>query len=1491
MTDVRCHRRKMMGRGPDGGCGTEEKPCSLSRSSSLSRDFRNSLHFYSQARKALSDRSPFESEEALSRVPTLPAVFAAALSNHSEGRRKHRKSHGEPAAKPSAHGQARDVWIATEEYFRPVTLGDIDALIPRVHFVSRPVDSCLSIPVLGDGKEEVKKEEDFDLVPVVVTSSPVPVAVMEEAVKTDVVMEEADDERKEMEIDEIVEKQGDEPSPINWLLGCKHRCLLASERPNKKRKLLGEDAGLDRLLLLPGSQAEGLPLCDFCCSVESCVSSNKFLTCESCKVTVHQKCYGVREVPKEAWLCSWCRQPETVRKSSKKGSDEPNVRPCLLCAKVGGALKPLAGDSGGRLRGAAAKFAHLFCSLWAPELFVEDTEAMEPLMNFGGIQETRKKLVCNVCKVKHGVCVRCSHGTCRTSFHPVCAREAKHRMEVWGKVSHDNVELRAFCSKHSVPQNNGHSEILGNLIACSGDGSSIVKATPPALMKSRLPKLRLSQKNRDASVVQNKSTGSGFEKMDTRKVSLEDDTVTVRLDFDGEAQPNKSGDSEIDHNNSVSNGLNLALILRKLIDRGKINVRDFASEMDISPDSLEAALGETSSFSPGLRSKIVKWLQDSAHVPAYVGHLKHRSVSALPSSNKLAMANPTKVTDPYVPVAVTVAGLDVPDDVLIKSLPPRRRTKSNIRILKDNKALCSSDDTFSEEKDKKLASDLEVPIVLSKDSSRDVNNNNTHIGDQDFSFEGKDSLNPILDDTPKHPISTSLLNSASEENLGKSIDQDLNNEAQTQLQDEVERVQSIDSGIDQTDGDIGNVCNILQGDKLGHQDHDVNAAVSGIPDTNVAGTCGGSCIHPFIQMRLKHMGNPTLFSKKNGEANGNGHVGMHISSEMDTSPASYKHQCFHSSCPDASNGASSTGVDLLSKAKNMGILELSPGDEVEGELLYLQTKLLDNAVAVQRTCEDLLFSVVRNLPRELDAVNKQRWDLVLVNQFLREVREAKKRGRREKRHKEAQAVLAAAAAAVAASSRNSSLRKDQVDDMITSHHESPQKIGTVTGRTASPLVPQVKDNMRTSVAKILSDKHSDIFQIPDILKGNTLACEICRRAETMLNRIFVCSSCKVAVHLDCYQKLKNPIMSWKCELCEDLASRSRSPGYLTMDSMEMSGATIADCALCGGGSGAFRKTADGRWVHAFCAEWLLQSTFRRGQQNPIEGLDAVSKENNMLSCCICHHKVGAYVKCSYGQCQIAFHPTCARNTGLYMNVKMAGGRLQHKAYCDKHSLEQREIDIQQHGAEELKNIRQIRVELEKIRLLCERIVKREKLKKDLALCSHEILASRRDSIAFSMLVRSTYFHHGVSSESATTSINNKSYSGTIQRSDDVTVDSMVSGRRVLRLPLRRDVEGKNDDSSTSPLAVKRKLSDRSAFSSKQLPHRPTSVALRNSKEDEQKPKHAEVFQKELLMTSDEASMQNQRLPKGFAYVPISTLANNTPPPCDSESHEPQEPGG
>ena len=46
--------------------------------------------------------------------------------------------------------------------------------------------------------------------------------------------------------------------------------------------------------------------------------------------------------------------------------------------------------------------------------------------------------------------------------------------------------------------------------------------------------------------------------------------------------------------------------------------------------------------------------------------------------------------------AVLVSETDIPEPVPVKSVPPRRRTKSNIRILKDNRLICSSEETFSD---------------------------------------------------------------------------------------------------------------------------------------------------------------------------------------------------------------------------------------------------------------------------------------------------------------------------------------------------------------------------------------------------------------------------------------------------------------------------------------------------------------------------------------------------------------------------------------------------------------------------------------------------------------------------------------------------------------------------------------------------------------------------------------------------------------------------
>lgn len=88
------------------------------------------------------------------------------------------------------------------------------------------------------------------------------------------------------------------------------------------------------------------------------------------------------------------------------------------------------------------------------------------------------------------------------------------------------------------------------------------------------------------------------------------------------------------------------------------------------------------------------------------------------------------------------------------------------------------------------------------------------------------------------------------------------------------------------------------------------------------------------------------------------------------------------------------------------------------------------------------------------------------------------------------------------------------------------------------------------------------------------------------------------------------------------------------------------------------------------------------------------------------------------------------------------------------------------------------------------------------MCSHDVLAFKRDHVARSVLVRSPFFLPEVSSESATTSLKGhvedlKSCSEAVQRSDDVTVDSTVSVKHWNKVPLSLDTEQKTDDDSTT----------------------------------------------------------------------------------------------
>ncbi|KAK9081895.1 hypothetical protein Syun_030732 [Stephania yunnanensis] len=1436
---------------------------------------------YDQALKALAERSPFE-EVAVSRVSTLPVGLSDFVSRctHHQSRKKQKKSHSEAGAKSSAAALSRvsNIWTETEEYFRPVTSSDVENLVVQSSIDRLCTGSYFNIPslraivdnsvgnVAASGITEVGVEGGSNSM----VNAKDGGSVDEEQV---VAVDSREDKTLSLAESELLKEQPSSSSVgsgLEWLLGSRNRVFITSDRPSKKRKVSGKDAGLERLCVVRPSEGEGqsLAMCHLCCLGDLGEEFNRLMVCDSCKVVVHQKCYGVQEVPVGLWLCSWCNYNNSL-KNGAVGA-ESLQRPCLLCPKLGGALKPVRMHSSGSENGVHVSFAHLFCSQWIAEVHIGDTKTMEPVLNVDGIKETRKNLVCCLCKLKYGACVRCSRGTCRTCFHPICARAAKYRMEIWGKIGCENVELRAFCSRHSKFDDNGHAEQSQDFSADFSRISSVSLHSPSIIMATMPNNMKLEHGNGEENKLYAGTLVADPDKLGNNEVSHEgnelvtESNTRLRSNF-GDAEPPLS--MEISSNANIcdanpSKSLDIVQAFKKLVARGKAVVRDVALEIGISSDLLDASLEGDQPFSNELQSKILKWLQNHAYLGTLVPNLKRRA--------NLSATLGVKV--PNGQDAVAAASCDKSDTCTVRAISPKRK-KHKIRILKDNKGARSATESDVRHNDNGMViDDINANSVFSNQESNKAADSDTFLSYHGNSaFEAKGGRDEVLGEWSRdQDLSSSMALSygpnggLSKANICENNQMDMKGSC-------------IESSLANSNGGIP---------------YSASGLVTSTQLFIAEDLASSAHIHTIVIKRLAQFKNGVLLNEGNSC-----HYDQQENSLEVAFPASTC--CGDQDCHPHGSGVNLTSntvkTDALDHISKMEILRLSPEDEVEGQLIYFQNKLLDCAVATKSNCDKLIFKLVRGLPQEREDIRKQRWDSVLVNQYLCQLREVKKQGRKEKRHKEAQAVLAAATAAAASSSRGPSLRKDANDE------DAPQEVflkaNAATGRHSS-LMPRAKETLsRLAVVRPSIEKRSENSQSMGLSKDRSQVCDICRRPETMLNPILVCSNCKVAVHLVCYRNVKDHVGPWYCEVCEELLL-SRTPRAPSVTSQGNAG-TDMHCGLCGGSSGAFRKSTDGQWVHAFCAEWLLETTFKKGHPNLVEGMEALSKGQDV--CCVCSRNVGVCIKCNYGNCQSTFHPSCAQNAGFHMHVKTAVGRLQHKAYCERHSLEQREkAETLQHGAEELKTIKQIRVELERLRLLCERIIKREKLKRELVLCSHDILASKRDSVAFSVLVRSPFFLPDVSSESATTSLrghldDNKSFTEAIQRSDDITIDTAISCKRRVMPPVAMDIDQKTDDSSTSQRTYTRRSTDRTPFSGKQISHKPAPTAFQSRSDDSEtilkSRKHTETFEKEVVMTSYQASLKNQRLPKGFAYVPVVSLPKEKPNSCKPGSREPPEPDG
>lgn len=75
----------------------------------------------------------------------------------------------------------------------------------------------------------------------------------------------------------------------------------------------------------------------------------------------------------------------------------------------------------------------------------------------------------------------------------------------------------------------------------------------------------------------------------------------------------------------------------------------------------------------------------------------------------------------------------------------------------------------------------------------------------------------------------------------------------------------------------------------------------------------------------------------------------------------------------------------------------------------------------------------------------------------------------------------------------------------------------VRGSLSSLAVPRVKPSYpNMDIPKATSDVYSDVFHFTSgASKEHPKLCDICRRSESLLNPILVCSSCKVCPILNC----------------------------------------------------------------------------------------------------------------------------------------------------------------------------------------------------------------------------------------------------------------------------------------------------------------------------------------------------------------------------------------
>eukprot|EP00873_Tetraselmis_striata_P045152 jgi/Tetstr1/465416/TSEL_010100.t1 len=1092
---------------------------------------------------------PLTWADAFARVTAREEAKKRKDPKKGEGRSRYGGKAGAPLAPGTRLGaeEKNAFWMMMEEHFRDVLQDDLQLLLPA--YVDPRADPSFRVPALGR-----------------------------------------------------LQKEGGQ-KPVK-----KRRA--SQPRPTKPKELEG-------VSIMPVSYPGDQQACAICGDGDS-YDDNKILFCDACDMGVHQLCYGVPVIPTGEWNCAACKHKKATGQEAS----------CVICPVKGGALKPCSYEAGPSAP--AVPMMHLFCSQWTPETYIkpENHEWMEPIDGFANIPRGRRGLACIVCKERSGACIQCSLGQCRASFHPMCARAAGLTMELVNCADRDSVEMKAYCPKHSKgrPSSCGEGDPAADPAggppeaeaskegSANGDasgaaaGEARVAEEEPAVAWAPAPAPLLVQCS-DAEVAMLSLAAIALAESEDAPTQLADacglsEEETMRL-------VGASADSDAPRvalPPEAAAGARAWLTQHALPAlkgtgasakgaRGTAHAAREASAPGAVTETTDAAAAETAAAAaPGVPAAAPQTADTVAAAPGTASTSEPAYAEAA-AADPGAAATASAAAAPTGAAATTAAAAVAEGEADAGELPQPGAGPGSwgrldlheplawIMAQIMGRGLPMPDSTLSQ-----------LPAL--KAIAADVAGEPPEAVDE--------AVHPYVQMLLDAPASACALahggGGAGPRTPGEAPDDGDASVSPGRLQGG----RSASGGI-----------NYAQMHSRGHHPEDGAASAD-----SVLGFGGSQ-----RKMRMS----------RSSSASGCADVLL-----TGGSPAVEAVK----SCIVAGPAEGSLEQELRAQEQPDALLAAAPDDEVLGEILALQAELAQQVARNREAVGNMLGAVLADLPRQAEAAQTRRAAEVDNNRHVEMVREVKRHAKQERKQqqlREQQAILEAAAAA--------SPRITPV--ALRAGAGAGAGAGARSGEPSpdgSHLGPQ---DLRDPLAVRRAEEDA--------------VCAVCGDGTSVApNMIVFCERCDLGVHQRCYGVATIPAGEWLCWPClrheEALEARGvprpqiRPPRWQRKARSTLEGGSVdTPCALCPNRGG----------LHALHPELALLAS--PVGPDAVVGLPAVRPERWGQPCAVCGSTAGAVVPCATPGCPVGAHPLCARRGGLPLSVHSVGGQQVYGLHCALHA--------------------------------------------------------------------------------------------------------------------------------------------------------------------------------------------------------------------------------